>query len=286
MEVQVVTAGRQSQSVGQAPANITAITAETIERRGYQTLEEVLLDVSGFEFTTSQPAGEFPTHFIFRGITDVGQTKTLIMVDGTVQNDVSNGWARGLGYDLMLGDVERIEIVSGPGSALYGANAYAGLINIITKPIETKPGWHMDTRAFYGAHGTLAPELSATFRSADDWALRVAGRWFKTDGDGGAGRPDPAGYFTGNFEPDSVLTTEYGNISNERLSTGTTRPLANGFGTGIDDVYLRGRAEKGGFPLTPTSGTRGKISAVKSWVTSTSRTPMISTTGYTTAVTP
>jgi outer membrane receptor for ferrienterochelin and colicins len=250
MSVQVVTPGRQSQSVAQAPANITAITAETIERRGYQTLEEVLLDVSGFEITTSQPAGEYPTHFIFRGITDLGQTKTLIMVDGTVQNDVSNGWARGLGYDLILSDVERIEVVSGPGSALYGANAYAGLINIITKPIHTVAnGWHVDTRTLYGAHGTLAPELSATYRSADDWAVRVAGRWFRTDGDNGDGRPDPGGYFTGNFEPDSVLTTEFGNIANERVATGTTRPLADGFGTGINDVYLRGKAQKGGVSL-------------------------------------
>ena len=139
MQIQVVPPGRQQQRIAQAPANITAITAEMIERRGYRTLEEVLKDVPGFEFTTSQPSGEYPTHFIFRGISDLGQTKTLIMVDGIVQNDVSNGWARGLGFDLILSDVAMIEIVSGPGSALYGANAYAGLINIITKPLVDAP---------------------------------------------------------------------------------------------------------------------------------------------------
>jgi outer membrane receptor for ferrienterochelin and colicins len=252
MQIQVVTPGRQKQSIAQAPANITAITAEMIERRGYRTLEEVLKDVPGFEFTTSQPSGEYPTHFIFRGISDLGQTKTLIMVDGIVQNDVSNGWARGLGFDLILSDVAMIEIVSGPGSALYGANAYAGLINIITKPLVDAPrGLQVEARAEVGENATLAPEFVATYRPKDDLRLRLAGRWYRTDGDGGLGRPDPGSYFTGNFEPDTVLTTEVGNVANERLAVGT-RPIANGFATDIDDVYLRGRAEKGNFILDAT----------------------------------
>jgi len=250
MDVQVVTPGRTSQTISQAPANVIVITAETIRRHGYQTLEDVLRDVPGFEFTTSQPSGEYPTHFIFRGITDVGQTKTLIMIDGVVQNDVSNGWARGLGYDSILSDLEMIEVISGPASALYGANAYAGLINLITKAPEDGPqGLHVETTALLGANQTLAPEISLRYKSADDLSFRLAGRYFHSDGDGGLGRPDPGLYFRGNAEPEQVLTTEYGNIANERTADGATKTLPNGFRTDIDDLYLRGKVQKGRFAI-------------------------------------
>ncbi len=250
MAVQVVTPARKSQTISQAPANVIVITAEMIERRGYRTLEEILRDVPGFEFTTSQPSGEYPTHFLFRGISDVGQTKTLIMVDGIVQNDVSNGWARGLGYDLILSDVAAVEVISGPGSALYGANAYAGLINVITQSVDDLPqGLQIDARTTLGANSTVAPELVLHGRSADGLIVRLAGRWYKSDGDDGEDRLDPGRYFHGNFEPDSVLTTEYGHIANERTSNGSTRKLADGFGTDIDDLYLRGKIQKGAFSL-------------------------------------
>ena len=250
MDIQVVTPSRKGQTIVQAPANITVITAETIRRHGYQTLEEVLRDVPGFEFTTSQPAGEYPTHFIFRGIADVGQTKTLIMIDGVVQNDVSNGWARGLGYDFILSDVEMIEVISGPGSALYGANAYAGIINLITKaPEDGPPGLDLETGALIGAHQTLTPEFSLRYKSADDLSFRLAGRYFHSDGDGGLGRPDPGLYFRGNAEPEQVLTTEYGDIANERTADGATKALPDGFRTHIDDLYLRGKIQKGRFAI-------------------------------------
>jgi len=253
MDIQVVTPSRKSQTVSQAPANVTVITAETIARRGYQTLEEVLRDVPGFEFTTSQPSGEYPTHFIFRGISDVGQTKALIMVDGVVRNDISNGWSRGLGYDFILSDVAAVEVISGPGSALYGANAYAGLINVITQAAGDCPrGLQVDARTTVGSHTTVAPEVLASYGSPSGLNIRLAGRWYKRDGDAGLDRPDPGSHFHGNYEPDAVLTTEYGNIANETRPDGTRKPLADGFGTDIDDIYLRGRIQRDAFALDLT----------------------------------
>ena len=250
MTFQVVTPSRKSQTISQAPANVIAITAEMIERRGYRTLEEALRDIPGFDFTTSQPAGEYPTHFIFRGIGDVGQTKTLIMVDGLVRNDISNGWARGLGYDFILNDVEAIEVISGPGSALYGANAYTGLINVITRPFADEPrGVRVEAATTVGPDGTLAPEIFARYQAANGLKMRLAGRWYRTDGDDGEARPDPGNYFHGNYEPDVVSTTEYGTIANERSPDGGSKELADGFGTDIDDLYLRGRIQKDPFTL-------------------------------------
>ena len=255
VELEVFTASRKHQRISAAPANIIVITSETIERRGYRTLEGVLRDLPGFDFTTSQPAGEYPTHFIFRGITDVGQTNVLVMVDGIVRNDISNDWAMYLGYNLPLSDVEKIEVVSGPGSALYGANAYAGVINIITKTAdglfenEAKTRSVLDLKNTYGVDQTIAPEIFVGYKFQNGLTAQLAGRWYKTDGDGGLDRPDPGNYFHNNYEPDVILTTEFGDIPNERNPDGRTRRIPDGFKTGINDITLRGRIQKGGFTL-------------------------------------
>ena len=250
MDMTVTTPARKGQTVSEAPASVTVITREMIQRRGYLSLGDALDDVPGFDFTTGQPAGEYPTHFIYRGVGDVGQTKMLIMEDGIVLNDVSNGWARHVGYDFMLADVEKIEIIGGPGSALYGANAYTGLVNVITRdPQEAAAGLSIEALGLGGQHGTVSPEGMARYRFDNGVILQLAGRWYRTDGDGGEERPDPGRYFHGNAEPDSVLTTELGTIANERNPDGSRRLLPDGFATDIDDVYLRGRLVKDGFTL-------------------------------------
>ena len=247
MEMNVVTPARKGQVASEAPASLHLVTREMIRRRGYLTLENVLQDLPGFDLATGQPAGEFPTHFLYRGIDDVGQTKVLIMVDGIVRNDLSNGWFRNVGYDFSLADVDRIEVIGGPGSALYGANAYAGLVNVITRnPEDAAEGLSLEVNASLGSHATQAPEAVVHFRGKNGLAAQLAGRWFTSDGDQGD-RPDPGSYFHGNFEPDSVLTTEHGNIANERNADGSRKAIPDGFGTDVNNTFLRGRLSKGGF---------------------------------------
>jgi len=251
MNVDVVTASRKEQKFSEAPANVIVISAETIEQRGYQTLTEVFEDLPGFDFTTKQPAGEFPAQNIFRGLTDAGQTKMLLMVDGIVQNDISNGWMNNVSYDFPMEDIERIELISGPGSSLYGANAYAGLINVITKdPFKNHDEESfLEAKLLYGANNTISPELFAGYRFENGLTLQLAGRLFMSDGDRGIDRYDPAGYFHNNYEPDSVFTTEHGNIANERTASGLTKKLPDGFGNDIKDVSFRGKITKEGFTL-------------------------------------
>ena len=250
VEMEVVTPGRRGQTAREAAANVTVVTKEMIHRRGYRTLDEVLRDIPGFDFTIGQPAGEFPAHFLFRGIGDVGQTKVLIMVDGIIRNDVSNGWVRSVGFDFAFADVDRIEVIAGPGSSLYGANAYAGIVNVITsRPSDGRPGLTVNSSLLLSTHETVAPEAMVAYRFRNGLNLQVAGRWYKTNGDGGVGRLDPGGFFHGNFEPDSVFTSEFGNIANDRLSGGERKPLPDGFGNDIDNLFLRGRLEKEGFSM-------------------------------------
>ena len=250
MNVDVVTASRKAQKFSEAPANVIVITHDMIEERGYQTLTEVFEDLPGFDFTTKQPAGEFPAQNIFRGLTDAGQTKMLLMVNGIVQNEISNGWMNNVSSDFPIIDIERIELISGPGSSLYGANAYAGLINVITRnPFEfSDQNYFLNAKLLYGPNQTISPEVFTGYKFDNGLEVLLVAKLYLTDGDGGSGRPDPGNYFHNNYEPDSVYTTEYGNIANETYG-GKTKAIPDGFYNGMEDFSVRGSIRKGDFTL-------------------------------------
>lgn len=242
----VFSASRSKQSVSEAPANIIVITKEQITARGYRTLEEVMKDLPGFDFSTGEPSGEYPAHFLFRGVGDVGQTKFVIMIDGIPQNDISNGWTRGIGYNFVMTDIERIEFVSGPGSALYGRNAFSGFINIITKSeVEGDKKVSMDAHLNGGSYGTYNPELYFKYKGDKGLNFQLSGRYYYSQGDQGLYRYDPGKYFHGNYEVDSVLTIDQGVIANDSI-----KPIADGFNTSVNDYYVRGKLSQGGFSLS------------------------------------
>jgi outer membrane receptor for ferrienterochelin and colicins len=248
--VEVISASRKLQNNNDAAGSVVVITDKMIQQRGYRTLEEVFEDIPGIDFTVKQPSGEYPTHFISRGITDVGQTNLLIIVDGIIQNDISNGWLRHIGFDFPLIDIERIEVIFGPGSSLYGANAYAGIIYIITKNAEELQDKNkIDARISYGSFNSVSPEIYYSSKFENGLSLQVTGQWYLTEGDQGLKRLDPGNYFHNNFEPDSVLTTEHGNIINEQDAGGSTKAINDGFNNSINDAYFRFKARHEGFSL-------------------------------------
>lgn len=246
LDTKVISGSKSMQNIEKAPLNIIVITKEQIAERGYRTLHEVMMDLPGFDFAMLEPTGEYPAHFKFRGMGDVGQEKYVVMLDGTPQNDISNGWVRNTGYNFTLIDVERIEIVSGPGSSLYGLNAYAGFINVITEGASSENNVPFSATASmqYGANNTIYPELHMNFRARSGLFFQLSGRYYYSDGDNGIGRLDPGNYFTNNYEPDSVNTQEYGMIVNE-----PNKKINDGFKTRINDYYVRGRLQDGGFSL-------------------------------------
>ncbi len=246
-DTEVVTASRKSQKISEAPAKVIAISAETIQNRGYRTLTELLKDVPGFDFNSFNDSGEYPTDLLLRGIGDVGQSQILIMENGIIQNDIANGWLRHVGFENTLIDVERVEIILGPGSALYGANAYAGLINVITKKGtqfftgKKQSGFKTETKVMYGSNNAKMPETLSTYAFQSGVTLQLAARYYETPGDGGTKRPDPGNYFHNNFEPDKVTTTEYKTINNDRYPGNARKLLEGGFNNSAKDIFLRGR---------------------------------------------
>lgn len=131
----VVTATRIPTPLERIAAGVTVIDREMIERRGYATLADALMAVPGVRLRSSGGPGAETLAFI-RG---AESRHTLVLLDGVPINDPSNpGGLFDFGKDT-LGDVERIEIVRGPMSTLYGSGAVGGVINIITRSAAARP---------------------------------------------------------------------------------------------------------------------------------------------------
>jgi outer membrane receptor for ferrienterochelin and colicins len=128
----VYAASKFQQGVNEAPASITIITSDQIEKNGYRTLSDVLQSVPGFYVTNDRNYSYVGMDGISRP-TDYN-THLLIMVDGHRVNDnIFNGAYVGTEALVDVQLIKRIEIIRGPGSSLYGANAFLGVINIVTK---------------------------------------------------------------------------------------------------------------------------------------------------------
>ena len=153
LEQRVEAAARYDQSVHDAAASVTIVTAAEIERYGHRTIDAVLRSVRSFYGTDDR-------NYAYAGMRGFGRpgdynNRILLLLDGHAVNDNVFGSAP-VGTELGgidLRTVERIEIVRGPGSSLYGANAMLAVINVVTREpkamspvrlqIESGTGGHM-----------------------------------------------------------------------------------------------------------------------------------------------
>ncbi|MBW1687097.1 MAG: TonB-dependent receptor [Deltaproteobacteria bacterium] len=133
-----VTATRGERDILEVPGNVTVIDREDIERSGVRTVPELLQRQSGLYLTsaTTNPAG---VQVEARGFNNAGAlgSSLLVQVNGRRINEADTAntdWAL-----IELDEIESIEIVRGPASALYGDNAVGGVINIRTRPVEGPP---------------------------------------------------------------------------------------------------------------------------------------------------
>lgn len=132
MDIQVVSASKFLQKSGEAPAAVTVITAADIKAFGYRTLGDVLRSTRGLYVSYDR----FYQYVGVRGFKPPGDfsSRTLILINGYRINDAVYD-AAAIGDDFMVDMdlVDRIEIIRGPGSAVYGSNAVFAVVNVITK---------------------------------------------------------------------------------------------------------------------------------------------------------
>jgi len=176
MNIQVVTAAGFEQTAAEAPSTITVITDKQIRERGYEQLEDALRDVPGIDLIHIN--GYAPTLIYFRGMYGAENLRALLMIDGIVENNIlgTNDMA---GPAYSLHNVKRIEIIWGPASALYGANAFGGVINIITKKGADIDGFTAEQG--FGTFNTSFEKVSLGLRRSK-YEFSVAGTLYSSDG--------------------------------------------------------------------------------------------------------
>ncbi len=131
-EMRVYSASRHSQLAADAPSSVTIVTADDIQRYGYRTLSDVLATVSGFYVL-------YDRNYSYVGVQGFARpgdynSRILLLVDGHRLNDnVYNQAMLGTEFPVDIDLVQRIEIVRGPVSSLYGSNALFAVVNVITK---------------------------------------------------------------------------------------------------------------------------------------------------------
>ncbi len=166
LQPRVVAAERKLTRAEDSPASITVLSGEELRAFGYSTLAEALRSVRGF-YTTNDREYEAAGERGFSTVSTYNQ-RILILNDGHVTNEISYGQgAVGRDFDADLSDVERIEIVRGPGSVLYGSAAFFGVVNVVHH--TPAPGAHV---AGGGTLGSLAEQIGRLTASAGD-----AERW-------------------------------------------------------------------------------------------------------------
>lgn len=181
IEEVVVTTRKREENLQDVPLAVSAITAEQIQRQGISSLADVVQNQPSVQF--DQSFGPADNRITVRGLSNTrGRSNVAFLIDGidvTTENLISAGSGL-LANRRLLSDVERIEVVKGPQSALFGRSAFAGALSYITK----EPGDEFEGRVNLdvGDYGKRTVDGGISGPISDTISLAVSGVQFNEDG--------------------------------------------------------------------------------------------------------
>ena len=171
-------ASKLDQRTTEAPSSITVISSDEIKRYGHRTLADVLRSVPGFHVS-------YDRNYAFLGARGVSlgdfNSRILLLVDGhRVNNNLTDGAFFDTAFLLDLDLVDRVEIIRGPGSVLYGNNAFFGVINVITRQGKQVNG--AEVSGEYGSFDAWKGRVSVGKQFTNGVQFLVSGTWHESQG--------------------------------------------------------------------------------------------------------
>lgn len=179
LNVKISSASKYWQTTFEAPSSVSIISSEDIERFGYQTVGDALASLGGFYLS-------YDRNYAYLGVrgfsrpTDYNNRVLLMINDHPINENVFGSSSIGTELGISLSSVERIEVVRGPGSSLYGTGAMFSVINIVTKN-----GGDFDKANFAIATGSFnqySTSLNLGKTISDDWEFFLSAKYFEQKG--------------------------------------------------------------------------------------------------------
>ncbi|MCW8933911.1 MAG: TonB-dependent receptor [Gammaproteobacteria bacterium] len=179
LNIEVFTASRFNQKSSEAPSKVTVINADAIRQYGYRTLKDVLNSMPGLYSTNDR-------NYSYLGVRGFGlagdyNTRVLLLLDGQrVNENIYDSF--GIDYEgiVNVDNISRVEFSSGPGSAIYGANAFFGVINIITKNASEVDG--VTASINYASENSRTARITAANTVNNDLEVFISISQYKSDG--------------------------------------------------------------------------------------------------------
>ena len=191
MDIEVTSVSRASEQLGGAPAAVAVLTSEDIRRSGATSVPDALRVLPGM-YVARQSSNTWAV--ASRGFSGVSSEKLLVLSDTrSIYTPLFSGVFWDV-QDYLLQDIERVEVIRGPGATLWGSNAVNGVINITTKSAKDTQGLYLETSGGTEERSSLGARYGG--RMGEGY-YRVSGRFFKRDATFNARAQSPDDWNTG-----------------------------------------------------------------------------------------
>lgn len=174
----VFSASKFQQKATEAPSSVTVITSDEIKRYGWRTLGDVIASAQGF-YTT------YDRNYEYLGARGVNlgdfNSRILVLINGhRINNDLNDGAAIDTAFPVDVDLIDRVEIVRGPGSVLYGNDAFFGVINVITRQGKQVNG--AEASGAYGRFDTASGRITLGNQFTNGLDVLLSGTLYNSDG--------------------------------------------------------------------------------------------------------
>jgi outer membrane receptor for ferrienterochelin and colicins len=179
----VEAASKYEQKITEAPASVTIITADDVKKYGYRSLADILQSAPGLNVTYDRNYAYLGVRGFSVGDFYTRNSRVLVLVDGhRMNNSLTDGAAIGTDFILDIDLIDRVEVITGPGSSLYGNNAFLGVINVITRKGRNMAGNGVEASAEAGSFDSYKGRVTYGHQFTNGVELLLSGTIYHSEG--------------------------------------------------------------------------------------------------------